>query len=473
MKTASTYKDAVPDKSEINRYFNRINNRSDKLLTFLLICYFFVGLILAGKYDTWLVALLAGGLSVISYLVIKLIFPDKGWHRYVGSFALGVMSVLGIYQLHGSYPMHFTVFLSAVTLIAYQNYRLQIPVILVVVSHYVLFAFLEAQGMEGVRSVAGQEISLETFFLHIIISGAILGACLYWSIVLRKHSIRLLQHAQVNKAKRQALEKGIAFAQEIAVGDLEAQYETEKHDALGKALLKIQQNLIVAREKENREKFVNAAIAEISRILRDLDDDLTTVSNKLIAKLVTYFGANQGGLFLTETVPDREPVLKLMAFYAWDRHKYAQQIIRKGEGLIGQAFLEKDTIYLTKIPDGYIRITSGLGDALPDALLIVPLMVRDEVYGVVEMAAFGGFEPFKIKFLKKLGETIASAISNHTTAAYTRKLLDDSRELTEQLRNQEEEMRQNMEELQATQEELIRNEKAMQKRLTNVKTDPK
>jgi GAF domain-containing protein len=132
--------------------------------------------------------------------------------------------------------------------------------------------------------------------------------------------------------------------------------------------------------------------------------------------------------------------------------------IAVGEGLLGQAYLEKDTIYLTDIPAGYLQITSGLGEANPACLLIVPLKTQDSVEGVLEIASFREFEDHEIAFVEKLAESIAAAIASVRINERTQNLLQEARQQAEELRSQEEEMRQNMEELVATQEEMKRKE---------------
>jgi flagellar motility protein MotE (MotC chaperone) len=142
--------------------------------------------------------------------------------------------------------------------------------------------------------------------------------------------------------------------------------------------------------------------------------------------------------------------------FAFNIKKFEKQRVKLGEGILGQTFLEKETTYLTNMPEEYVRITSGLGDAAPKSILIVPLKVDKDVYGIVELASFKEFEPHEISFVERLGETIASTLSSVKINQRNRRLLEQSQQQTEEMRSQEEEMRQNMEELTATQEGMNR-----------------
>ena len=194
----------------------------------------------------------------------------------------------------------------------------------------------------------------------------------------------------------------------------------------------------------------------MAEITRKHQEDAQQLADQLLSYLVTYTHANQGSLFFRQEEVTGESCLVLTACYAYDKKKHAEKIIRIGQGLVGQTYLERKTLHLTRVPDQYVNITSGLGEATPSTLLLVPLIFNEQVMGILEIAAFESFAPYQIAFLESVGEVIASAVATVRMNTQTKLLLEQSQEGTEALRAQEEEMRQNMEELQATQEEMER-----------------
>ncbi len=262
------------------------------------------------------------------------------------------------------------------------------------------------------------------------------------------------------------LKNATTFVQKIGEGELEEKLagmdESEVNEnSLEGALLTMRDKLKNVQEQEAARKWSTEGLTQFVDILRSNETDVEELGNGIISKLVEYTNSNQGGLYLLNDDDEHNKHLELVALYAFNSRKYDQKTIRLGEGLVGQTFLEKKTTYLLEIPQDYITIVSGLGGANPKAILVVPLILNDEIYGIIELASFNEYRDYEIEFVEKLGESISSTISGVKTNQQTKQLLDDAQSMTEQMQAQEEEMRQNMEELTATQEEMARTEKEL------------
>ena len=252
------------------------------------------------------------------------------------------------------------------------------------------------------------------------------------------------------------------FAGEIGKGNFEMDFQPlSEKDILGNSLLGMRSSLIKVAEDEKKRNWATEGLAKFGDILRGNNDGLEVLADNIISGLVKYMNANQGGLFIVNDNNRNDVHLELIACYAWNKKKYLHMRIEEGDGLVGQAWQENDTLYITDVPENFAKITSGLGDANPNSFLIVPLTVNDETFGVIEMASFNLFEQYEIDFVNKLAESIASTLSTAKTNERTKILLEQSQQQTEEMRAQEEEMRQNMEEMQATQEEMERKEGEM------------
>jgi hypothetical protein len=260
-----------------------------------------------------------------------------------------------------------------------------------------------------------------------------------------------------------------AYADKIGNGDFNASFKPlSENDLLGNSLLEMGKKLKVLGEEDRKRNWVTAGLAKFADILRS-SSEVSELSDEIISNIVKYLGANQGGIFLLKE-EGNETVLELTACYAYERKKFLEKIIREGEGLLGQCLLEKDTIYLTEVPNDYIQITSGTGGANPNCIVIQPLIVNDEMVGVIELASFKVMDKFEMEFIKKLAENIAGVISNVKVNERTVHLLDEARTAQESMRSQEEELRQNLEELTATQEEMFRKEQEYLSRIKELES---
>lgn len=260
------------------------------------------------------------------------------------------------------------------------------------------------------------------------------------------------------------------FAHSIGDGNLDTSLTLlSDEDLLGESLIHMQQSLKVAKENEvtrkaedDKRQWTNAGLAKFSEILRQNNDKLEILSAEIIKNVVHYIGANQGGLFILNDDEPENIHFELLAAFAYNRQKFITKQILFGEGLVGTCALEKQTIFLTEIPENYIEITSGLGEARPRCLLIVPLLIEEKVLGILELASFNEIQQHQIEFVEKLAQSIASTLISVRTGIRTSQLLAKTQQQSEEMSAQEEEMRQNMEELQATQEEAARKTTEMQ-----------
>ncbi|NER81896.1 MAG: PAS domain-containing protein, partial [Leptolyngbya sp. SIO1D8] len=235
----------------------------------------------------------------------------------------------------------------------------------------------------------------------------------------------------------------------------ELRYLQEK-DGIRMALTEMQDKITSYNDQERKRNWVVEGVAKFSEILRQNYDNEADMGFAVISNLVRYVDSNQGGFFIANEDENGNPYLELIGSYAYDGRKYQEKIIYPGQGLLGQSMRDKERVYITKVPDHYVSITSGLGEATPRNLIIIPLLLNEEYCGAIELASFEILADYQIGFLEKVAENIAAYVSSLKTNANTQKLLQQSQTLTEELKSREEEMRQNLEELSATQEEMQR-----------------
>jgi PAS domain S-box-containing protein len=238
-----------------------------------------------------------------------------------------------------------------------------------------------------------------------------------------------------------------------------------EHDQLGNELIKLQQKILEAsrqqrkNEEDNfRRRYINEGLAKFGDILRSKSNELDALGDAFIREIVKYLGAVQGGFFAFDNADGASPVLRLVSAFAYNRKKYLQKSVTFGEGLVGTCAREKQTINLTELPADYISITSGLGETLPDNLLLVPVLHENELIGVLEIASLLKYKDHEIKFAEEVARSLGSTIIYARNNQRTADLLAKSQQQALEMSEQEEEMRQNMEELKATQEESERRE---------------
>jgi len=200
---------SIVDRDELQTqtdYFRAlVKRRSDNLMNYFLIGFFIVGLLLAGYYDTWGIAVGVGGLSLVAYYSVKLLLPASDLYQYVLSATLAIFMAQYIYQLHGLFEMHFFAFIGCAILITYQNWKLQIPLLIIVGLHHGIFNYLQYKGNTDIYFSQLNYLDWQTFAIHILLTTVIVFICGLWAYQLKKSGeIQIAQTVQMAGLQREA-----------------------------------------------------------------------------------------------------------------------------------------------------------------------------------------------------------------------------------------------------------------------------
>ncbi len=196
------------------------------------------------------------------------------------------------------------------------------------------------------------------------------------------------------------------------------------------------------------------------------EQDLMKLAKNIITFLTTYLEMPVGLFYLLEGQADSPTArFKLIASYAYTHRKGITSGFALGEGVVGQAALERKQILLTKVPDSYyLQIQSGLGKSLPRQVLVLPFLYEDTVKGVLELASFKPITELQQEFLSQVMPSIGIAVNTAQSRLRLQELLQQSQTQTEELQSQSEELQTQTEELQTQQEELTHANETMQER---------
>ncbi|HEX7253274.1 MAG TPA: response regulator, partial [Thermoanaerobaculia bacterium] len=191
--------------------------------------------------------------------------------------------------------------------------------------------------------------------------------------------------------------------------------------------------------KNSEQDWLKTNLAKFSRMLQG-QKDMLTVGRLILSELAPVVSVQQG-VFYTLDDSGEQPVLKLLASYACKSRSLAKTL-KMGEGLIGQCAQEKEKILLTRLPKGYLSISSGLGESAAANIIVLPVLFEGRVKGVLELASFERFNPTHQALLGQLAETIGIVLNTIEANMLTEDLLKQSQSLARELQSQQEELRQ-------------------------------
>ena len=244
-------------------------------------------------------------------------------------------------------------------------------------------------------------------------------------------------------------------ATSVTKGDLTRQITVEAQGELDELKANINQMIANLREttERNREQdWLKTNLAKFSRMMQG-QKDLESVSRLIMSELTPLVSAHHGAFFMMDSDASAS-LLQLIASYAYRARKHVANRFAPGEGLVGQAALEKQPILLQNVPDDYIQITSGLGEAPPRNIIVLPILFEGEVKAVIELASFLPFSQIHQTFLDQLAESIGVVLNMIQANMRTEELLEQSQNLTQELQSQSRELQQQQAELKRSNAEL-------------------
>ncbi len=207
------------------------------------------------------------------------------------------------------------------------------------------------------------------------------------------------------------------------------------------------------KEELQLQGWLNESLTRINNVLNNNKDNLQKLSQKLIAEIIDILKAHIGAIYLLND-NEEQPELRLTGSWNASREMLFEKNIIPGEGLVGACFKDMKSTLLNDIPKGYIKLTSGLGEAAVKNLVLIPLKTNDMTMGVLEIASFNSCTSQQITFLEKTAENISSTIQFLRMNDKNTRLLDAFSKKENQLNQQEEELRFHMEELHSLREEV-------------------
>ena len=206
-------------------------------------------------------------------------------------------------------------------------------------------------------------------------------------------------------------------------------------------------NLRETMRQNTEQDWLKTNLERFTRMLQG-QRDLATVSKMILSELAPLVSAQHGVFYaLTDPGNGSEPVLQFQAGYGFKERKHVSGSFALGEGLVGQCALEKERILLSDVPGDYVQISSGLGEASPLNIIVLPILFEGSVRAVIELASFAAFSPTHQELLDQLTESIGLVLNTVAATSVTEQLLEQAQSQAQELQSRQEQLHQSNEDL--------------------------
>jgi HAMP domain-containing protein/CheY-like chemotaxis protein/signal transduction histidine kinase len=218
-------------------------------------------------------------------------------------------------------------------------------------------------------------------------------------------------------------------------------------------------NLKDTTQKNMEQDWLKTNLARFTRMLQG-QRDMTTVAQMVLSELAPLVDAQQG-VFYVNTSSNGQPLMKLLGGYAYKKRKNLANEFHAGEGLVGQCTIERERILVTNVPNNYVYVTSGLGEAPPNNIVVLPVLFEGDVKAVIELSTFQTFSDTHLTFLDQLTESIGIVLNTIAANTRTEDLLQQSQSLAAELQSQQDELKKTNEQLEQQAESLRESEELL------------
>jgi HAMP domain-containing protein/CheY-like chemotaxis protein/signal transduction histidine kinase len=218
-------------------------------------------------------------------------------------------------------------------------------------------------------------------------------------------------------------------------------------------------NLKDTTQKNMEQDWLKTNLARFTRMLQG-QRDMTTVAQMVLSELAPLVDAQQGVFYVNEN-SNGQPVMKLLGGYAYKKRKNLANEFHPGEGLVGQCTVERERILVTNVPNNYVHVTSGLGEASPNNIVVLPVLFEGEAKAVIELSTFNTFSDTHLTFLDQLTESIGIVLNTIAANTRTEDLLQQSQSLAAELQSQQDELKKTNEQLEQQAESLRESEELL------------
>ena len=197
-------------------------------------------------------------------------------------------------------------------------------------------------------------------------------------------------------------------------------------------------NLRGTTDQNTEQDWLKTNLAKFTRNMQG-QRELATVGQMLLSELAVLVNAQHGVIYQMEGIA-HDARLRLLAGYAMHGTQELGHEFRLGEGLVGQCAFEKRRILLNEVPEDYVRIGSALGHAIPQCVIVLPVLFEGQVKAVIELASLAQFTQTHLTFLTQLTESLGIVLNTLEATMRTEGLLQRSQKLTAELQTQQTEL---------------------------------